>query len=66
MSIFRPHTLDACENIDAALFTGDEFIGTGAEDAAAKRRVHLRSLMERWERQLKALDKDAMDAEREK
>ncbi len=45
----RPLTLEAVDVIDAALFTGDEFVMN------PKRRVELRRYLERWHRQLSEL-----------
>ena len=45
----RDYTVNACEEIDASIFSGDEFID-------AKARAELREYMARWERGLKEFD----------
>jgi len=45
----RDSTDSACDEIDAAIFTGDEF-----HDATARK--ELRDYMARWERELKVLE----------
>jgi hypothetical protein len=53
--LFRPATLDAVDNLDAALFTGDEFIGEGKLAIGA--RAALRGMLERW---LKRIDEEEL------
>ena len=51
MSCFNRQCLeDACEEIDAAIFSGDAFMDSD-------NRKELREYMARWERELKRLDK---------
>jgi hypothetical protein len=52
---FRTHTSAAVDLIDAALFSGDEFVANPVA------RVDLRRYLDRWHRQLSelALDDDA-------
>jgi len=49
MSELRPHIEKLCDNIDAAVFNGDQFAEKGA-------RVRLRFFMARWEKQLERWD----------
>lgn len=49
MSLFRSHTENAVDLIDAALFSGDEFT-----DSAV--REELREVMARWGRRLNELE----------
>jgi hypothetical protein len=56
MSLFRSHTEDAVDLIDAALFSGDEFT-----DCAV--REELREVMARWSRRLEALESIDRDNE---
>jgi type IV pilus biogenesis protein CpaD/CtpE len=49
MSVLRPHIEKLCDNIDAAVFSGDQFM-----EAAA--RARLRFFMARWEKQLESWD----------
>jgi hypothetical protein len=53
----RDSTYEACETIDAALFSGDEFI------MSPEARESLRNYIERWN--LKLDDMDATDADDE-
>ncbi len=53
---FRASTAIAVDNIDAALFTGDEFVS----DPAA--RVNLRRYLVRWNRQLSELASEDEEA----
>ncbi len=48
-SKLRPSTFSAVDTIDAALFSGDEFV------MAPAARVELRRYLERWHRQLSEL-----------
>lgn len=45
----RPHIEKLCDNIDAAVFTGDQFMEAPA-------RARLRFFMARWEKELVAFD----------
>ncbi len=49
----RPATLNACEEIDAALFSGDEFIDSPEAIDALKQYV------QRWTRELNKLEQEA-------
>lgn len=53
--VFRHHTAMAVDQIDAAIFSGDEFMSLHA-------RVALRKLIRRWEKQLAELADDDMRA----
>ena len=50
MDPIRPYIDEALDTVDAAIFSGDAFM----EPA---NRANLRAWMERWERELKLLDK---------
>lgn len=50
MGILRHETAEAADVIDAAVFTGDEFLDP-------KCRKELREMMARWERGLQEFDK---------
>lgn len=53
----RPHIEKLCDNIDAAVFTGDQFMEAPA-------RARLRFFMARWEEELKsfgAIDSEASE-----
>lgn len=50
----RDYIDEACETIDAALFSGDAFENT-------KERIELREYIERWNRQLDVLQKNQID-----
>lgn len=56
---FRDDTYDAVDRIDAALFSGDEFLSDRAT------RQHFRYYLARWEKQLRSFDEfdNAMDGE---
>lgn len=54
----RKYIHDACEEIDAAIFSGDAFTDS-------HHRETLRECMARWERGLKGFDKMATDFEEE-
>ena len=51
----RDYIKDACEEIDAAMFSGDAF-------ADAEERKALRDYLERWGRELKNWDEIAAEA----
>ncbi len=51
--VFRHHTAMAVDQIDAAIFSGDEF-------TKLQPRVALRKLIRRWEKQLQELSDDEM------
>lgn len=56
---FRNDTYDAVDRIDAAMFSGDEFLGS------KEVRQHFRYYLARWEKQLREYDEfdRAMDGE---
>jgi hypothetical protein len=58
---FRNDTYDAVDRLDAALFTGDEFMAT------REIRQHFRYYLARWEKKLREYDEfdNAMDGERD-
>ena len=55
----RAHTEGLCDSLDAAVFSGDEFL----MDATA--RQELRDYMARWERGLKAHEETAKEVEKD-
>ena len=50
MSELRPHIEKLCDNIDAAVFSGDQFMQAPA-------RARLRFFMARWEKELQAFER---------
>jgi hypothetical protein len=53
--VFRSHTAEAVDQIDAALFSGDEFLSLAA-------RVALRRMFKRWSERLAELTGEDMHA----